>query len=88
MHATRSAGLSVSTDGTGEVAHAGSIAVPMPADRCGLTKDLPRATARRSFVPVQDRNLVLVDVAVKFAQVGETVGDIKVPRHPGQVRDR
>jgi hypothetical protein len=50
-----SAGLSVSADGSGEVAHAGSIAVRLLADRNGLTKELSKATARRSFVPVHDR---------------------------------
>ena len=84
-HTTWSSGLSVSADGTGVVAHAGSIAVRLWADRTGLTKELSRATSRRSFVPVHDRGQVLVDVAVMLADGGEAIGDINVLRHQGQV---
>ena len=55
------------------------------ADRTGLTKELSRVTARRSFVPVHDRGQVLVDVAVMLADGGEAIGDINVLRHQGQV---
>jgi len=67
------------------VAHAGSIAVRLLADRTGLTKELSKATRRRSFVPVHDRSQVLVDVAVMLADGGEAIGDINVLRHQGQV---
>jgi hypothetical protein len=73
-HTTWSTGLSVSADGSGVVAHAGSIAVRMLADRTGLTGELSRATARRSFAPVHDRGQVLVDVAVMLADGGEAIG--------------
>jgi hypothetical protein len=84
-HTTWSAGLSVSADGTGVVAHTGSIAVRLLADRTGLTKELSKATRRRSFVPVHDRGQVLVDVAVMLADGGEAIGDINVLRHQDQV---
>ena len=84
-HTTWSAGLSVSAGGTGVVAHAGSIAVRLLADRCGLTKELSRATARRSFAPIHDRGQVLVDVAVMLADGSEAIGDINVLRHQDQV---
>jgi hypothetical protein len=84
-HTTWSSGLSVSADGSGVVAHAGSIAVRLLADRSGLTKELSRATARRSFAPVHDRGQVLVDVAVMLADGGEAIGDINVLRHQSQV---
>ena len=84
-HTTWSSGLSVSADGTGVVAHAGSIAVRLLADRCGLTKELSKATARRSFAPFHDRGQVLVDVAVMLADGGEAIGDINVLGHQGQV---
>ena len=58
------------------MAHAGSIAVRLLADRTGLTKELSKATARRSSVPVHDRRQVLVDVAVMLADGGEAIGDI------------
>ena len=77
--------LSVSADGTGVVAHAGSVAVRLLADRSGLTKELGKATARRLFVPVHDRGQVLVDVAVMLADGGEAIGGINVLRHQGQV---
>lgn len=84
-HTTWSTGLSVAADGSGVVAHAGSIAVRLLADRTGLTKELSRATARRSFAPVHDRGQVLVDVAVMLADGGEAIGDINVLRHQDQV---
>jgi len=84
-HTTWSAGLSVSADGTAVVAHAGSVAVRLLADRTGLTKELSKATKRRSFVPVHDRGQVLVDVAVMLADGGEAIGDINVLRHQDQV---
>jgi hypothetical protein len=84
-HTTWSSRLSVSADGTGVVAHAGSVAVRLLADRSGLTKELSKATRRRSFRPVHDRGQVLVDVAVMLADGGEAIGDINVLRHQGQV---
>ena len=84
-HTTWSSRLSVSADGTGVVAYAGSVAVRLLADRTGLTKELGKATARRSFAPVHDRGQVLVDVAVMLADGGEAIGDIKrvAPPRPG-----
>jgi hypothetical protein len=84
-HTTWSAGLSVSADGTGVVAHAGSIVVRLLADRTRLTRELSKATRRRSFRPVHDRGQVLVDVAVMLADGGEAIGDINVLRHQDQV---
>lgn len=55
------------------------------ADRTGLTKELSKATRRRSFRPVHDRGQVLVDVAVMLADGGEAIGDINVLRHQEQV---
>ena len=80
-----SAGLSVSADGVGVVAHAGSVGLRLLADRAGLTGQLSRAMARRNFVPVHDRGRVLVDVAVMLADGGEAIGDIDVLRHQSSV---
>lgn len=80
-----SAGLSVSGDGVGVVAHAGSVGLRLLADRVGLTAELSKAMARRSFVPVHDRGRVLVDVATMIADGGEAIADIDVLRHQGQV---
>ena len=80
-----SSGLSVTADGTGVVAHAGSVALRLLADRTGLTAELSKAMARRSFVPVHDRGRVLADVAVMIADGGEAIADIDVLRHQSQV---
>jgi hypothetical protein len=76
-----SSGLSVSADGVGVVAHAGSVATRLLADRTGLTAELSAAMARRGFVPVHDRGRVLTDVAVMLADGGEAIADIDVLRH-------
>jgi hypothetical protein len=57
----------------------------MLADRTGLTGQLSRALARRSFTPVHDRGRVLVDVAVMLADGGEAIADIEVLRHQAPV---
>lgn len=76
-----SSGLSVSGDGVGVVAHAGSVGLRLLADRTGLTGGLAAAMARHSFTPVHDRGRVLVDVAVMIADGGEAIADIDVLRH-------
>src|SRR4029453_3777253 len=78
-------GLSVPSDGPGVVAHTGSVAVRLLADRVGLTGALSTALARRSFRPVHDRGRVLVDLAVLLADGGEAIADIDVLRHQRQV---
>jgi len=76
-----SAGLSVTGDGSGVVAHAGSVAVRMLADRTGLTSALSAATARAGFIAFHDRGRVLVDVATMIAGGGEAIADIDTLRH-------
>jgi hypothetical protein len=78
-------GLSVTGDGTGVVAHAGSAAVRLLADRIGLTDALSGAVARRGFVPVHDRGRVLADVATMIAAGGEAIADIDILRHQRDV---
>lgn len=80
-----STGLSVSGDGVGVVAHAGSVATRLLADRSGLTGELSKAMARRNFNPGHDRGRVLVDVAVMLADGGEAIADIDVLRHQAGV---
>ena len=80
-----SAGLSVTADGVGVVAHAGSVATRLLADRTGLTAELSKAMVRRNFVPGHDRGRVLVDVAVMLADGGEAIADIDVLRHQAGV---
>jgi Transposase DDE domain group 1 len=73
--------LVVSGDGTGVVAHAGSVAVRLLADRTGLTEALSTVLARGSFAPGHDRGRVLVDVATMIAAGGEAIADIDTLRH-------
>lgn len=80
-----STGLCVTGDGVGVVAHAGSIATRLLADRTGLTGELSRAMVRRNFVPGHDRGRVLADVAVMLADGGEAIADIDVLRHQAGV---
>src|SRR4051812_3056903 len=74
-------GVSVTADGTGVAALAGTAAVRLLADRVGLTAALSSALARRNFVPVHDRGQVLVDVATVLAAGGEAIADIDTLRH-------
>lgn len=77
--------MSVSADGVGVVAHAGSVATRLLADRIGLTAELSNAMARTKFVPLHDRGRVLADVAVMLADGGEAIADIDVLRHQRSV---
>ncbi len=80
-----SAGLFVTGDGSGVVAHAGSVAVRLLADRSGPTVALSGAVARRGFVPGHDRGRVLVDVATMITAGGEAIADIETLRHQSDV---
>ena len=80
-----SSGLSVSADGVGVIAHSGSVAVRLLADRTGLTAELSKAMIRRNFLPLHDRGRVLSDVAVMLADGGEAIADIDVLRHQAGV---
>ena len=80
-----SAGLSVSGDGVGVVAHAGSVGLRLLAERTGLRSELAKAMSRANFVPGHDRGQVLTDVAVMLADGGEAIADIDVLRHQGSV---
>jgi hypothetical protein len=84
-HTRWASGLSVTADGTGVVAHAGSVAVRLLADRVGLTGGLSRALHRRGFTPGHDRGQVLTDVAVMLAAGGEAIADIDTLRHQSGV---
>ena len=57
---TWSSGLSVTADGSGVVAHAGSVAVRLLADRTGLTAELSKALTRASFVPVHGQGIAML----------------------------
>ena len=67
------------------VAHACSAGLRLLADRSGLTSEMSKVLARRSFIPRHDRGRVLVDVAVMLADGGEAIADIDVLRHQSPV---
>ena len=75
----------MTADGVGVVAHAGSVATRLLADRTGLTAELSKAMVRHNFNPGHDRGRVLADVAVMLADGGEAIADIDVLRHQSGV---
>jgi hypothetical protein len=71
----------VTEGGAGVVAHAGTAAVRLVADRVGLTGALSAALARDGFSPFHDRGRVVVDTAVMMADGGVAIRGIDVLRH-------
>jgi hypothetical protein len=63
----------------------GTALLRMLADRSGLTDGLSAALSRRGWWPVHDRGRVLADLAVMIADGGESIADIDVLRHQGEV---
>lgn len=51
----------------------------------GLTAELSSALSRRGFVPGDNRDQVLADVATKLARGGEAIADIDTLRHQDAV---
>ncbi len=76
-----SKGLVAETGGHGVVAHAGSAATRLLADRTGLTGGLSGALARRGFDPLHDRGRVITDLAVAIADGATAISDIDTLRH-------
>ncbi len=77
---TWSSGLLVTADGVGVVAHAGSVATRLLADRTGLAGERSEAMVRRSFVPVHDRGRVLADVRrIRGPEAAQTTGADRRP---------
>jgi len=76
-----SRGLSVTSDGSGVVPLAGTVAVRLLADRVGLTEAVSAALTRRGFTPVHDRGRVWLDVATMLTAGGEVIADIDTLRY-------
>jgi Transposase DDE domain group 1 len=72
-HRSWSAGLRVTGNGTGVVAHAGCVTVRLLADRVGLTEALSAAMGGAKNGRGHDRGRVLVDVAVGMADGLDTI---------------
>lgn len=78
-------GLSVTADGVGVVAHAGSIATRLLADRVGLTAEPVQGDGLPRLHPWAWISRVLADVAVVLTDGGEAIADIEVLRHQAAV---
>jgi hypothetical protein len=77
--------LRVDVGGHGVVAHAGSVAVRLLADRSGLTGRLSQAVGPKDAVMVHDRGRVLADTAVMIADGGRVMSDLAVLRDQGEL---
>jgi len=77
--------LRVDVGGHGVVAHTGSIAVRLLADRSGLTGRLSQAVNPKDAVMVHDRGRVLADTAVMIADGGRVMSDLAVLRDQGEL---
>ncbi|NLT57146.1 MAG: IS1380 family transposase [Actinomycetales bacterium] len=77
--------MTVEVAGRGVVAHTGSVALRVLADRMGLSAAMSSALARRDVVPVHDRGRVLADAAVMIADGGRVMSDLAVLRDQGEL---
>lgn len=78
---SRRSKVKVTADGTGVVAHAGSLLLVEMADAVGLRDGLSEAMApTRQRRSAHDPGDVLVDVAVMLADGGDSLSDLKVLR--------
>jgi hypothetical protein len=77
--------LRVEVAGHGVVAHAGSVAVRLLADRTGLTGRLSAVLNPKDALVVHDRGRVLTDTAVMIADGGRVMSDLAVLRDQGEL---
>ena len=73
--------LSVASDGEGLIGHAGAVLLRKLADQCGLTPALGAALRRAGKVPLIDRGMALVSMAVAIALGARSMSDIGVLAH-------
>ena len=81
-------GLRVTADGDGLVGHAGAVLLRKLADQAGLTAALGAALAREGPVPLVDRGVALVSMAVAIALGGDSMSDIALLAPPVPVLGR
>jgi hypothetical protein len=77
--------LRVEVAGHGVVAHTGSVAVRLLADRSGLTGRLSQVLNPKDALVVHDRGRVLADTAVMIADGGRVMSDLAVLRDQGEL---
>jgi len=73
--------LKVTGDGEGLVGHAGAVLLRKLADRAGLTAALGPALARRGKLPLVDRGVALVSMAVAIVLGATSMSDITLLAH-------
>lgn len=77
--------LSVTSDADGLIGHAGAVLLRKLADQCGLTTALGRALARAGKLPLFDRGVALVSMAVAIVLGATSMSDIALLAHQEQV---
>ena len=73
--------LKVTGDGAGLVGHAGAVLLRKAADQAGLTAGLGAALQRAGKLPLFDRGIALVSMAVAIALGATSMSDIAVLAH-------
>jgi hypothetical protein len=73
--------LKVTGDGEGLVGHAGAVLLRKLADQAGLTAALGPALARRGKLPLVDRGVALVSMAVAIVLGATSMNDIALLAH-------
>jgi hypothetical protein len=73
--------LSVAPDAQGLIGHAGAVLLRKLADQCGLTPALGAALGRKGKIPLIDRGMALVSMAVAIALGARSMSDIAVLAH-------
>lgn len=70
--------------GSQVIAHTGSVATRLLADRVGLTAAVSKATGRTGIRPVHDRGQMFVDVALLLVVGCEAIAvtDVRAPKAP------
>ncbi len=77
--------LRVEVAGAGVVAHTGSVAVRLLADRTGLTDRLSGVLNPKDALIFHDRGRVMADTAVMIADGGRSMSDLAVLRDQGEL---
>ena len=77
--------LKVTGDGEGLVGHAGAVLLRKLADQAGLTAGLGPALARRGKLPLVDRGVALVSMAVAIVLGATSMNDITLLAHHAPV---
>jgi hypothetical protein len=73
--------LSVSPDAEGLIGHAGAVLLRKLADQCGLSSALGAALGRKGKLPLIDRGIALVSMAVAITLGAASMSDIALLAH-------